>query len=188
MTTTDSLPSVAEKTSLVDTTHFLSEEASLPDFRLKDLHLLTRPNSNIANHTQDLHFNGDSSAFAIRPIPLPVPPPSLPPANKYFTALQKWEGYVIEVGSDTFRARLIPIVGEGPDLEAEIYLEEVDLNDRVLIEPGSVFYWSIGYLDGPSGRARHSVIRFRRLPARTKREMDAINVEVAKLKELINAE
>ena len=92
---------------------------------------------------------------------------------------------MIEVGEDTFLARLTPIVGEGPDQEAEIYLDEVDEEERSLIEPGAVFYWSIGYLDTPSGRKRQSVIRLRRLPAWTRRELEAARVEAARLRDLL---
>ena len=93
---------------------------------------------------------------------------------------------MIEVGPDTFLARLTRIVGEGPDQEAEIYLNEVEEEDHALIEPGAVFYWSIGYLDRPSGRIRASVVRFRRLPAWTRRQLEAARAEAAKLRDLLH--
>ncbi len=113
----------------------------------------------------------------------PFPPPSF---TDSFKAIQKWEGYVIEVYEETFLARLIPILGEGADQEAEIYIEEVEPVDQVLIEPGAVFYWSIGYLDKPSGRHRDSYIRFRRLPAWTRRELKAAREKAKMLQELLN--
>ena len=81
-----------------------------------------------------------------------------------FEVRQKWEGYVLELGEETFYARLICIEGEGPDLEAEIELEAVNPTDRDLVQRGAYFYWSIGYLKRSSGTIRHSLIRFRRLP------------------------
>lgn len=121
--------------------------------------LLIEPNRDTVNQTQMIPVNGGSRTFGLRP-PQPLFPPRLRPAQEYFNAVQKWEGYVIEVGQDTFRARLVPIIGEGPDQEAEIYLREMKEEDHTLIKPGAVFYWSIGYLDRPSGRLRASVIRF----------------------------
>ena len=103
-----------------------------------------------------------------------------------FRVIQKWEGCVIEVYEETFLARLVPIIGEGADQEAEIYIEEVDPADQVLIEPGAVFYWSIGYLDKPSGRHRESCIRFRRLPVWTQRRLKAAEKKAKVLQELLN--
>jgi hypothetical protein len=117
---------------------------------------------------------------------------SLPPSSdglEYFRAIQKWEGHVIQVGKDSFSARLIPIAGEGPDQEAEIYMEEVAPDDRSLVEPGAVFYWSIGYLDKPSGtRLRASVLRFRRLPVWTQRELENATIKADELRDLLDVD
>jgi hypothetical protein len=56
--------------------------------------------------------------------------------------LQHWEGYVLEVNSETFLARLCPIFGEGGDLEAEIYIKFAPVKS---VEIGAVFDWKIGY-------------------------------------------
>lgn len=117
----------------------------------------------------------------------PSPQRQLRPDPHRFLAKQKWEGYVTEVGPETFWARLILLSGEGGDQDAEIYLEEVDREERSLIEPGAVFYWSIGYLDGPSGRARTSQIRFRRLPAWHQRELEEAITRSAELHDLFDA-
>jgi hypothetical protein len=150
--------------------------------------LVTEQNRDVANQTQISRVNGTSNPLDIRSGQLLFFPPHLRPAREHFRTLQKWEGYVIEVRQDTFLARLVPIIGEGPDQDAEIYLEEIQQDDHALIEPGAVFYWSIGYLDGPSGRSRTSVIRFRRLPTWTKRELENASAKAAKLKDLFDAE
>jgi len=98
-------------------------------------------------------------------------PPKMPPWREYSKAIQKWEGSVISVSGDTFKATLSPLVGDGAVQEAEIYIEDITPDERPLIEPGAVFYWSIGYLTRPSGRRRESVIRFRRLPTWTSNEV-----------------
>jgi hypothetical protein len=89
-----------------------------------------------------------------------------PPGAERFSVIQKWEGYVLEVMEDAFWARLHTLVGEAEDLDAEILLNAVDRDDLSLVEPGAVFYWSIGYRDDENAqRTQASSIRFRRLPA-----------------------
>lgn len=105
--------------------------------------------------------------------------------SEHFVALQKWEGYVTAVLEETFRARLIPMKGQGGDQEAEIFLQEIDEKDRELIEPGAVFYWSIGYDDRPSGRQRASRIRFRRLPTWSASEIAHAERDAERIKSLL---
>lgn len=89
-----------------------------------------------------------------------------------FTALQKWEGFVLEVGQETFTARLVDLKNEGIEEEAEIYLNEITPEDYQLLKPGAIFYWSIGYLDHYGGqRFNTGMIRFRRLPGFSKQEI-----------------
>jgi hypothetical protein len=130
--------------------------------------------------------NGGSTAFTINPFTQMLVLPQMRPAKERFNAMQKWEGFVVGVKDDTFIARLTPIVGEGQDQEAEIYLDEIEEGDQSLIEPGAVFYWSIGYLDRPSGRIRASIIRFRRLPGWDQRKLDAAKVKAVELKSLLD--
>jgi len=194
MTLVESLPIVSDKTA-----SFLSrvEDDDLPDLSAKEY--LGETNQEIAEQTQPICTNGTSNMldgkssemFSLYP-PLDLMRPRL----EYFTSLtreqfrvlQKWEGYVIKVRRDTFLAKLVPIVGGGPDQEAEIYLEEVKKQDRALIEPGAVFYWSIGYLDKPSGRHRTSLIRFRRLPRWTRHELEIADAEATRLRDIFDVE
>ena len=150
--------------------------------------VLSELNREDTDQTQVLHVNGTSNALRITLDKLLPRLPAIPEAKEFFQAIQKWEGYVIDVDQDVFRARIAPIKGEGPEQEAEIYIEEVTEDDRALIEPGAVFYWSIGYLDRPSGRLRASILRFRRLPAWSKRELENADAGAARLRGLLNAE
>ena len=75
---------------------------------------------------------------------------STPSKEDRFRVLQKWQGRVIEVGDKSFLAHLVTFCGEGPDQEAEIFFE-VAKYDHGLIEPGAMFYWSIGDLIRPTG-------------------------------------
>lgn len=138
------------------------------------------------DESQIFSFNGGSGPLALRLGQPVASPPALTLRQEAFNTLQKWEGYVIELRTDTFLARLTPIKGEGPDQDVEIYLSEVDAADCALIQPGAIFYWSIGYLDRPSGRIRASLIRFRRLPVWSQPDLEAAKAEAEKLRELLH--
>ncbi len=87
--------------------------------------------------------------------------------------LQKWEGAVLEVDDTTFRVRLVDLTGERPEEEMELEKDELSDFDLDLLEPGAIFYWTIGYRrELPRGaRERVSLIRFRRFPAWSRREL-----------------
>ncbi len=181
----DSMPT---KKSLDDVTFSVASEINEEKWQsITGIEHLTKPNFANANQTQIDHFNGESYTLDISLGQFLIAPPLFRQAREYFHVRQKWEGYVIEVGQDTFLARLAPIVGEGSDLEAEIYLEDVELPDRTLVKPGSVFYWSIGYFVKPSGnRCRASLIRFRRLPPWTKDKLETARANAEKLMSLLD--
>ena len=188
MNAVDSLPTVAERLP-ADTSigiYARAEERRLPIFWWQEL--LLEPNCYDANQTQPRHINGASSPVGVDSKQFSIPARYSPEIREYFRALQKWEGHVIEVSMDTFRARVVPTLGEGSDQEAEIYIEEVQRDDRELIVPGAVFYWSIGYLDRPQGRLLASVLVFRRLPVWTRRELENAKAEAARLKGLLGVD
>lgn len=98
---------------------------------------------------------------------LPVVEPEGRETRERFKALQRWEGTVLRIdrAEASFVARLTDLTQQAPPEEGEFDLQDVPESDRELIRPGSLFYWSIGYLDRPGGqRARSSAVRFRRLP------------------------
>ncbi len=104
-----------------------------------------------------------------------------------FKLIQKWEGIVTEKCKDSFFAQLTTLKGEDADLIVEIYNEEVDEGDLALLEPGAMFYWNIGYIKRPSGTIRASLIRFRRLPPWTTRQLEKAKAKSLKLNSIINA-
>jgi|RhiMetdeSRZDD1v2_1073273.scaffolds.fasta_scaffold21955_4 hypothetical protein len=104
------------------------------------------------------------------------------PRQSAFLSLQKWEGVVLEVLSDSFLTRLVDLTRTGSDEEAALPLDEVSEEDRPLIRPGAIFYWNIGYHTSYSGqRTRTSIIRFRRLPTWTREEIEAARREAERL-------
>ena len=102
-----------------------------------------------------------------------------------FTALQKWEGFVLDVGEETFTARLVDLKNQGIEEEAEIYITEVTEEDHPLLKPGAVFYWSIGHFDHYSGqRFNTGMIRFRRLPGFSRQEIDLAQEKAQEIRRL----
>lgn len=108
---------------------------------------------------------------------------SVSPSRGYFRLLQLWEGRVIEVRGKEFTAIISDRTNpDFPDEEVTLDLEEVPIDDLLLIKPGAVFYWSIGYADHPGRpRVRESRIRFRRLPKWTQAELDLAKEKAEKL-------
>ncbi len=91
-----------------------------------------------------------------------------------FTPLQEWEGYVVEVNEMTFTARLVDLTAgqEQEEEEADIPIAELSDADRLMLQPGAIFCWTIGCRRTRAGtRERVSRIAFRRLPAWTEREL-----------------
>ena len=90
-------------------------------------------------------------------------------------ALQEWEGCVVEIGDETFEARLLEVTaGARSDTEsAAIPLGEIS-HGRDRVRVGSIFRWVIGYERTPGGTTqRVSRIHFRDLPVATDRDLRA---------------
>lgn len=90
-----------------------------------------------------------------------------------FATLAHWEGVVDEVNGETFRCRLIPLGTPAPEA-AEIEFTQFSLDelssedDRALVKPGAVFYWTIGKGRNAAGTLTNvSLVRLRRLPGST---------------------
>lgn len=89
------------------------------------------------------------------------------PSDVRYDILQKWECTVTSVDEKlgTIAAQAIDLTNGTHDLYATIEIDEIPMSDRPLIQPGAIFYWSIFYIDYPSGqRVRGSEIQFRRKP------------------------
>ncbi len=167
----------------------ISERQGIEERQLRIEELVSETNSDALNHTGYQHRNGSTDAITLDTGRFLFSTPPQPNGRERFQAIQKWEGHVIGVGEETFSVHLRPLLGEGSDhQEAEIYLEEVDPSDRFLIEPGAVFYWSIGYLDRPSGRLRASILRFRRLPAWSKQDLKRADSRTSRIEALLDVE
>lgn len=90
-----------------------------------------------------------------------------------FMLLHKWEGRVLQVSADDFTAIVSDKTNPSNDDEEIVFdIEDVLDEDRELVAPGAVFYWSIGYDDFSGSRRRVSQIVFRRLPGMSRREIE----------------
>lgn len=109
-----------------------------------------------------------------------VMPITLPRAFKHRTTRQMishhWECTVEEVHETEFTAVLRSLRDiRDSEKSAEIPREEVSMDDLELLTPGAVFYWTIGYETSPAGtRRRFSLIKFRRLPAWTEKDLKRV--------------
>lgn len=137
-----------------------------------------------ASHISSPHPQSTLPCGEMRYTPV-VWPLSQPRPREHFKALESWEGCVLAVEEEAFRARVTSSTS-GQEEEAEFPLEELDEEDVALVQPGAVFYGSIGYLDRPTGRIKASVIRFRRLPAWTRRELEEARAVAAELATLFD--
>ncbi len=99
-----------------------------------------------------------------------------------FELKQQWEGTVVEILEDSFVATLKDLTdSSNPEESSELFLDDVGETDRPLLEPGAIFYWSVGYEDTPRGRERKSIIRFRRLPGWSARSLVAAKTKASEL-------
>jgi hypothetical protein len=112
------------------------------------------------------------------------------PKQKYspktYVSLGKWEGYVIDSYDNFFLARITDLKEEHGDEEVEIFFDEISDDERKLVRPGAIFYWSIGYEKEKGTVKRSSIIRFRRLPKWTKSDIDKAKKIKSELENFLN--
>ena len=96
------------------------------------------------------------------------------PATDTFRLLQQFEGTVLEIGQEEFTARLVDRTDPRNPIEiADFSLDDVAVGDRELLAPGAVFYFSVGYRVATWGqRYREATVKFRRLPAWSRRDVE----------------
>ena len=102
-----------------------------------------------------------------------VPPPSAPEPRAALQVLQEWEGYVVEMRSDEFVARLVDLTAGSTHEEEEAVIPLAAVSDCAVdtIAIGGIFRWVIGYERAEAGtRKGVSRIVFRDLPRMTERD------------------
>ncbi len=116
--------------------------------------------------------------------------PSLNQPSGRFQKLQQYEGDVLSVGESDFTARLTDLTDRDRQrLEATFSTEEVSESDKPLLREGAVFYWIIGYKDEPNGqRTTSQLLRFRRLPVWSKRDLERLQARADELKAFLQSD
>ena len=90
----------------------------------------------------------------------------------HFLTLQAWEGVVTAVEADSFTVKLVDLMSDMPDEEADIDFEDVSKDERALVTIGAIFLLYVGYATSEGGqRSRTTILRFRRLPVWTETEL-----------------
>jgi hypothetical protein len=122
------------------------------------------------------------------PVDIVVGVPRSSHPNYRLQLLQQWECVVRSVSTDEMLAVMYDLNDPSkPEEEAPFPLEEVPDSDRAFVEPGAVFYWSIGYRTSATGQKdRISQIRFRRLPPLTATERREADREASEFEELLD--
>jgi hypothetical protein len=121
-----------------------------------------------------------TSSAEMAPDPLRVRFPPAPTRDdaapgEFIITTVEWEGYVEEVQDERFLAMLVDKT-TGRAERTTVLFDEVSSFDLDLVEPGAVFYWSVGYrVRETRQREGISLIRFRRLPTWTARELTQLS-------------
>jgi len=122
-------------------------------------------------------FGSGSTSVPIMPrVETVIPRPALVPIGKAtgrsLIPLEEWEGVVDWVDGDEFGATLTDASGTEREFGEFSIEDEVSHDDEPLVSPGAVFYWTIARARSESGqRSLVSLIRFRRLPAWSHKEI-----------------
>jgi len=104
-----------------------------------------------------------------------------------FRALQQWEVVVDEITEDSVWVRLFDLTNkECLEETAELLLQEIPSDDRELLSPGSVLYWSIGIETAAGGQIQKvSRIRAKRSGVWTSRKISKLHKQGTSLFESI---
>lgn len=107
-----------------------------------------------------------------------------------FKVLQQWECIVTAIQGDCVCCEMHDLSdGSNPTEYAEVLIEEFSEYDRPILGEGSVFYWSVGYIQKANGQIRRSSeLRVRRMPSITSSQRSEISRKVSQLRELISKE
>lgn len=126
------------------------------------------------------YIDSGSIAEKIPEVPIKLIRPFNPLKGR-FKMLQQWVGRVVETRETEFSAIISDKTNpEKDDQYVVIDSEDITPDETSLIEPGAVFYWSVGFFDYPGrGRSRESRIRFRRLKGPSKEDI-ALSKKIGK--------
>lgn len=147
---------------------------------------VTRRNQNLLT----THTPAEQSVSAIKNAAQPVfyvpKVASRDPSERAtFSPLQEWEGFVSEIGSDSFTGLLVDLTAKKtrPEEKMEFPISDLSEDDRSLLREGAIFRWSIGYHKQHGTKKRVSQVVFRRLPAWTWSDFEMSKLKVKEIVE-----
>ena len=121
----------------------------IPDFQSKELHA---PLGNNEDGAGPERFGANVPESETLPPPV-EPSRRLPALSQAFKVLQQWEGTVLSQQDDRFEALVRDVTEKrSPEERATFKIDDITEDDRSLIKPGAIFFWTIGYEIRPSGR------------------------------------
>lgn len=91
-----------------------------------------------------------------------------------FKAMESWVGRVTEIDkkSGQFIAIVVSDLHSETRERAEFTFAEISEDDQLLVAPGAMFYWSVGYqINEYGGRMTASTLRFQRIRHWTRKEL-----------------
>lgn len=94
--------------------------------------------------------------------------------SHYSKKTQRWIGYVTEIKENSFFCRLVDLTNQGTEEFAEFDSSEISPEDKLLLQKGAIFYWSIGDTMSNGQLKKESILRFRRNISLTTDEIDTI--------------
>lgn len=98
--------------------------------------------------------------------------------------LQDWEGVVETIGDGTFTALLRDLTRyeARPHETADFSIEDISKDDRELLEPGAIFFFTVGRSTKPNGQQeRFARVEFRRLPVWTDADLKRAEARAQRL-------
>lgn len=103
--------------------------------------------------------------------------------------IQVWEGKVLSVDPErgVMETTLEAKVGSVPPHAAEIDLQWVSDQDRDLVEPGAIFYLSLFKRTKHGSIENTQELRFRRLPAWTRKQVAEVHEDAARMLKKLKA-
>ncbi len=153
----------------------------------------SRPSERTEAHALPVRQARQQDALAVeyeKPQPVVVLPRHGEPTLSLIP-LQQWEGVVTQVGDEEFTVTLRDLTHpDNPQEEAVLYVDDVPAEDRPLLVPGAVLYWSIGYqtIRNTGQVQRVSDIRFRRLPTWSRRDVQRVEERARALRKTFGAD
>ena len=105
--------------------------------------------------------------------------------------LQDWEGIVETIEDGTFTALLRDLTRyeTRPHEMADFSIEDISKDDRELLEPGAIFFFTVGRSTKPNGQQeRFARIEFRRLPVWTDADFKRTEMRAQRLARYLGLE